>query len=597
MINRLSVFLQDRALSLNKYLWAYIIAFITTIIWIFSININNWDNSLLEILTTCGIIFPLMVTWSLIIEIQKNKKSYQVILSQILPLILWSLFYIYINSIDIFNDTISVDKDWIFVISSYIIARISILWWIVLSTYKETNITRWRLKEIIINMLIAIISSLILWWWVSASVWSIDYLFDVNIYYKRYQYIGIVSFCLIGVSIFLTNLSVIRKPIEYPSIFRFFWLYIFLPLAIIYSCILTTYWVKIIVSQIWPKWLISWMVLWYTIRSTIVYFLTYPLKTKSWISKIHTWYFISILVFLPLILWAIRQRISQYWITELRYLIIMIALWIGIVGIWSLIERKKSWIFIIWWFLLLIINSTYTPRSASNISLNSQKNRLEKLLINNWLYKDYIVPQTINIEKISPEKYNMMEEIWQIANYISQYHWNKELKYLYTWEWFNAIKDNTRWNIYQPFLESLWYTGVFNEWGHWNIESDDMFINIYFNKNNSNLKKIDINKETSLLIINSEQNSTNQIWEYNITLEGIEKEEITITKPNKEKIYINLYNYKDTLYNFFQSNNEITPIINFDEGIIIIDSLNWNINKKDKNISIGYYSIMVFINN
>jgi hypothetical protein len=337
-------------------------------------------------------VFPLMITGTLAAQIHWDSKKRKRI-SQIIAFVVWILFYLSLHSLDIFNDTASIDSDAIFIVLSYVVAWFSILWWIVRSTNTKTILTRWWIKEFLLNVLIAIVSSLILRWWISASIGSVDYLFDINIYYKRYQYIWVVSFCLIGVSILLTNISTTKKVDNYPALFRFFGLYIFLPLAVIYAFILLSYGTKILFTQMWPKWLISWMVIGYTIRCTIVYFLTYPLENKSWIKKIHTWYFVSILVFLPLLIGAIYQRISQYGITEQRYLIVMIALWIATVGIWSLIWNKKAFHLMIGWLLILAFSSAYTPRSASSVSLMNQKSRLEKLLIlpHHWLDKIILI--------------------------------------------------------------------------------------------------------------------------------------------------------------------------------------------------------------
>ena len=69
MITRLRHFLQDWIHSLNQYPGAYLIAFYTTIIWILFIYYEITDSKLLEILTTCGIVFPLMITGTLVAQI------------------------------------------------------------------------------------------------------------------------------------------------------------------------------------------------------------------------------------------------------------------------------------------------------------------------------------------------------------------------------------------------------------------------------------------------------------------------------------------------------------------------------------------------
>ena len=192
------------------------------------------------------------------------------------------------------------------------------------------------------HVVVAGLGSAILRGGISASLGSIDYLFDIDIDYKRYMYVGVVSFLIIGVSIFLTNLHRTKYEESYHSFFRFFGLYIFFPLAIVYACILLVYGGKIVVTQTWPKGLISMMVIGYTIWGLIAYLLTYPLKESSLVNKMRSTYFISILVFVLLLFGAIGIRISQYGITESRYLIVMIGIWIVTVGITSLLRPKKT---------------------------------------------------------------------------------------------------------------------------------------------------------------------------------------------------------------------------------------------------------------
>ncbi len=571
MLTRFHHFLQDRLSSLGQYLGAYIIALYTAIIRILYIYYEPACSALSEILLTCGFVFPLMVTSSLVSQILWKKNYWNMIWYVIVWLMgIW--FYSYIHYLGVFNDDYSgMEQHQFFVVLSYIIARWSLLWWIAYSTYKTPLLTRWWLKELLINILIAVVSSLILRWGLSASIGSVDYLFDIDIYYKRYQYIGVISFCIVGVSIVLTNLATTKQVDDYPKILRFFGLYIFLPLAIVYAVILMSYGAKIVITQTWPKWLISWMVIWYTIRCTIVYFLTYPLQNLTWIKKIHTWYFVSILVFLPLLVWAIRQRIAQYGVTEDRYLIVMIAVWIAVVGWWSLIWRAKSWLLMIGGLLILAISSVYTPWSAISISLASQTHRLEQLLaevdLRDWRKP---TPHTINSNDFTSENiiwYNIGQSA-EIISYITRNHWINVLEKFYVGTWFNDIsQDNTR-GIEKIFLKNLWVTGYIidqNAWIPYTNNDEEIPFNIYYNKDIEN-SQIAIDGYTKVQFVNS-QSSTG----YKIDL-----------KP-----------YGDQLYRMSNDGDQL-PIIKTDSVLIIVENLNGIKYKKTNTYSIDYYSLMVF---
>lgn len=602
MIARIHHFLQDWIYSLKQYPGAYLIALYTALIWILFIYYEPLDSQLWEILTTCGIVFPLMITGTLITQLHWDNNTRKRV-SQIIAFIGWIWFYLYLHSLNIFNETASVDSDAIFIVLSYIIAWFSILWGIVRSTNTNTILTRWWIKECIINILIAIVSSLILRWGISASIGSVDYLFDVNIYYKRYQYIGVLSFCIIGVSILLTNLSTTKKVDNYPSIFRFFGLYIFLPLAVIYACILLSYGAKIILTQTWPKWLISWMVIGYTIRCTIVYLLTYPLENQSWIKKIHTWYFVSILVFLPLLIGAIYQRIAQYGITEQRYLIVMIAVWITTVGIWSLIWHKKSFYLMIGWLLILAFSSAYTPRSASSISLMDQKSRLEQLLEKNG-FRDgnKLIIQKKDVNELNEQTKKELAQASNIVEYLNRSFWIESLWYLYANSdtWFQELLYNQNsWNNSQMFIRKLWITWELpwvydrdtlgeSRWEPFNIYRQTTTVDIISVKDYQHMIKLysyewkpqeDINNRQDNLQINTQ-------WTNNTM--------ISITPNQGEKIIIDLDSLGSKLYNL--SKKELTMEdyqLDFDWYSIILTNISWE--RKWETYKIIWYDIIILL--
>jgi len=595
MIARLRHFLQDWINSLNQYPGAYLIALYAALIWILFIYYEPLDTQLWEILTTCGIVFPLMITGTLIAQINwDNNKRKRI--SQIIAFVVWIWFYLYLHSLDIFNETASVDRDAIFIVLSYVIAWFSILWGIVRSTNTKTILTRWWIKECLLNMLIAIVSSLILRWWISASIGSVDYLFDINIYYKRYQYIGVVSFCLIGVSILLTNLSTTKKVDNYPTIFRFFGLYIFLPLAVIYACILLSYGAKILFTQTWPKWLISWMVMGYTIRCTIVYFLTYPLENQSWIKKIHTWYFVSILVFLPLLIGAIYQRINQYGITEQRYLIVMIAVWIATVGIWSLIWSKKSFRLMIGWLLILAFSSAYTPRSASSVSFLNQTTRLEntltKLNMRDW---EKITPHFIDANNFTGDSMTwiLLKNSSATIAYLASTHGISALEKYYSGSGFEGIRNANTWNIEKYFLKSWGISGdIISDGSYNNTITDIDYFGIYPNKDN-NFITISLDWYKNMILITS--------WQYGIQWSGAitteiswdNRDIITIIHNNKKSV-VRLSDYYNQWY-VLSKQQALFPSIDFDGGKIIVSSLNGSKNTTTNIYNIEYYDLMIFM--
>lgn len=467
-MTRLQHFFHDWSESFKTYYLSYLVALFATVLWIMVIYHNNYSydmelNIFYELLATCAIAFPLFLLWPLYNQ-TRNKSDYKiVIVSSLIGTLLSLLFAWYVSHHNIFGpDQTEIQSHIIVVLLSYLIAWGSILATVAYAHPRDNLTTRWRWKELFVHIVIAWLGSAILRGGIAASLGSIDYLFEVDIDDKWYAYVGVVSFLIIGVSIFLTNLHRTKYEENYHSFFRFFGLYIFFPLAIVYACILLVYGGKIVITQTWPKGLISMMVIGYTIWGLIAYLLTYPLKESSLVHKMRSTYFISILVFVFLLFGAIGIRISQYGITESRYLIVMVGLWIATVGVTSLIRPKKTFSTMIFTLLWLAISSAYLPRGSGPIALSSQKNRLELLLEKNGFWDgNKLIVQEKNVENMSESEQKELAQVSDIIEYISRWYGPTALNYLYTSTtgFTELLEETDYWTHWGMFMEKLGIIG------------------------------------------------------------------------------------------------------------------------------------------
>ena len=161
---------------------------------------------------------------------------------------------------------------------------------------------------------------------------------------------------------------------------RIFWSFIFLPLALIYLAIFGAYGIKILITWIRPKWIIVRLWIWYFALWVISSYLIYPDKTKihEIINKI---LYVSFILISFMMIWAIAKRINQYWITINRCFVCYIIAFIIIFSALSLIFTKKRLLTFVSTLWILAFIAVYgQPINASNISFNSQVNRLETLL-------------------------------------------------------------------------------------------------------------------------------------------------------------------------------------------------------------------------
>jgi len=156
-----------------------------------------------------------------------------------------------------------------------------------------------------------------------------------------------------------------------------------------YTAILYIYFIKIIVSWEWPIGLVSHLVLWYALIVTAVLFLITPLRDENkWSNIFSKWMPISILPILIMMFISMGIRINAYGITENRYYVVVMGLWIfGIMVYYALIKKPLN-ILLPTTLAIIALLSVLGPLSSYSISTLSQNNRLEAILLKNNMLAD-----------------------------------------------------------------------------------------------------------------------------------------------------------------------------------------------------------------
>ena len=380
---------------------SHVLLVILTIIWILQIEwIIDLDSP--DIILSLILAFIISCYWPLFLihsEI-KNKNLINRIL-QIWSIILWWIYYIILYNTDIDNLTYS---EWLLYLWILPLALLWIPLIIALLHKKHEQKIRFSRTSLFIAIVFWWIAWSIVRWWISGALASIKALFDVNIDSDLYGDILIISMVLFAWSFvfnyYLTLTEEINKKSDFeikPSRLRkIFWSFIFLPLALIYLAIFGVYGIKILITWVRPKWIIVRLWIWYFALWIISSYLIYPDKTKvhEIINKI---LYISFILISLMMIWAITKRINQYWITINRCFVCYIIAFIIIFSALSLIFTKKRLLtFVSTLWILAFIAVYWRPINASNISFNSQVNRLETLLskenislpLTQWALKD-----------------------------------------------------------------------------------------------------------------------------------------------------------------------------------------------------------------
>ena len=242
------------------------------------------------------------------------------------------------------------------------------------------------LQSVVGNQMITIGFSIVLFLGLSAIVGTIDVLL-INLPNTIYFDNFVFSASIFGVAFFVSRLKEkdeSLKDYNLPKIVEVLICYILIPLILIYTAILYLYFVKIIFTLKMPKGIVSHLVLWYTTFSLFIIIMSTPITYKNKFAKFYKKYFP--LISIPLILLAlfsINERIFQYGVTENRYLVVILILWL-LFNMIFIIKADVKWVLISFIFAVLV--AIFSPFNLVNVSINSQNKRLERILKKNRLW-------------------------------------------------------------------------------------------------------------------------------------------------------------------------------------------------------------------
>lgn len=273
------------------------------------------------------------------------------------------------------------------------------------------------------NFALTFIYSFVLYLGVSAIFLTIDGLFDVNIKYQFYYYMFLIVSLIFAISLFTSKIPEIDerfKDVGYTKSLKVLILYIIIPLVSIYTAILYVYFGKIIVTMDWPRGLVSHLVLWYsTIAVGIIFLLTPILEENKLAKTFKIWFPKIVLPILLMMFIAIWKRVNQYGITENRYYLIVLGLWVSGIMLYFSLKKPLKNIIIPITLSIVMVNSVFGPLSSFSVSKRSQNSRLEEILNRNNMMKN---GQIIPGESVSTEDKK------EINNIISYFNNNHELK-------------------------------------------------------------------------------------------------------------------------------------------------------------------------
>ena len=387
----------------------------------------------------------------------------------------------------------------------------------------------------------------VLFFGISAIIFTINSLFDADIEGKWFFYVFLMDTFIFGALMFLSKLPRKEDTFEeapYSKGLKVLLLYIVIPLITIYTGILYVYFVRILVTSEWPRGLVSNLVLWYSVvAAAVIFFLTPILEENKLAMIFRTWFPRVLLPILAMMFVSIGKRIHQYGVTENRYFVVLLGLWVlGIMVYFILVKNGKNIIIPVTLSLIAIV-SVFGPLSAFNVSAFSQNQRLTALLEkNNMLVSGEITPGT-NVSKTDQENISSIVQYFENRNL-------DQLKYVpesYTYNDFKTVFGFEKTYDYYTPDTSYFYVNTEIESSGFTVGGYDylFFVNSYMEPKSIDQLTVSLKDMTTLVLEKNgttllEENLSERLAsiaeENNMANNGktISKEEISFVLENNE---------------------------------------------------------------
>lgn len=242
-------------------------------------------------------------------------------------------------------------------------------------------------KSLFLRFLASALYAGVLYIGLAAALATINALFNVKVDWVVYMQLFALVVAGFSPIFFLGGVPSVQDlnsdEVQYPKGLKLFTQYVLIPLMTIYLAILLVYEVKIIIDWEFPKGMVSLLILGYAVFGILSLLLIYPIRNKEgfgWIKLFSKFFYLMMIPLVILLFLAIGKRVSNYGITESRYILICLAAWLSLIILYFLISKKQNIKVIPASLCVLALLAVYGPQSAFSVSRYSQQSRLRSLM-------------------------------------------------------------------------------------------------------------------------------------------------------------------------------------------------------------------------
>lgn len=279
-------------------------------------------------------------------------------------------------------------------------------------------------RSILLRFLMAAVFSVILYVGLAIALLAVDNLLGVDVDEDTYFRLWVVIAFLFNTWFFVSGVpddfEALDRRTDYPPALKVLGQYILSPLVTVYLLIITAYLVRILVTRVWPSGWIGYLVSSVAAAGILSLLLLYPIEEREenrWVRNYARWFYIGLIPANAMLLLAIWKRVQQYAVTEPRYFLVILSLWLAGISLFYAFSRSRNIKVIPATLAILAVVTFAGPWSAYAVSRRSQTARLERLLEQNGMLVDGRVrppPEAVSFDD--------RREIGAVLNYLAENH-------------------------------------------------------------------------------------------------------------------------------------------------------------------------------
>jgi len=166
--------------------------------------------------------------------------------------------------------------------------------------------------------------------------------------------------------------------------------------------------------------LVSNLILGYAVFGILSLLLIYPVRNHNenkWLKSFSRSFYYVLIPLILLLVWAVLARVIDYGVTEERYFLIILALWLSFICAYFLISKSQNIMIIPFSLCLVTVFSVYGPQGAFSTSKRSQIDELKQLFGKH----ESLEGEKVIALKIKPEKEDMARML-NIVDYLVNMH-------------------------------------------------------------------------------------------------------------------------------------------------------------------------------